>query len=173
MSGTAVTGKNGAHHAHVGPCAALPTVATCAAPPTVALCAALLTVALCAGGATPLSAQDEPVLTAHFEAPTTELEVGTHGTLLLVVDAAPSARQPLLVTPSSDGPAVEVVHGRLFRRDAEDGGTFPLRFRVPILAVSAGDAVVRARIDGYSCDEDRCQPVRAEASVALRVRPAS
>ena len=122
--------------------------------------------------ATPLRAQEAPALTAHFEAPPAELEVGVHGTLLLVVDAAPSARQPLLVTPSSDGPAVEVVHGRLFRRDAEDADVFPLRFRVPILAASAGDAVVRARVDGYSCDEERCQPVQAEASVALRVRPA-
>lgn len=132
------------------------------------LCAALALVST-TGHAGRLRAQDEPALSAHFEAPPAELAVGAHGTLLLVVDAAPGARQPLLVTPSSDGPAVEVVHGRLFRSDAEDPAAFPLRFRVPIHASGAGDAVVRARVDGYSCVEGRCLPVHAEASVALRV----
>lgn len=136
---------------------------------TVAVRAFLVHLAIAA--ATPALAQDEALLEARFEAPPVELAVGARETLVLVVDAAPSARWPLLVTPSSDGPAVEVVHGRLFRADAEEPSAFPLRFRVPVHAASAGDAVVRARVEGYACEGERCRPVEAEASVPLRVRP--
>jgi hypothetical protein len=122
----------------------------------------------------PALAQDAP-LRATFEAPPASLAVGAHATLVLVVTSDVSARQPFLVTPSSDGPAVEVVHGRLFRTDAEDPTAEPLRFRIPIVAAGPGDAVVRARIDGYACEGDVCEPVQAEAEVALRIvsRPAS
>lgn len=116
-----------------------------------------------------LAAQDE-LLSARFDAAPGELAVGSHATLVLLVDAAPSARQPLLVTPSSDGPAVEVVHGRLFRSDADDPDAMPLRFRIPIVAAGAGDAVVRVRVDGFACEGDRCEPASAVASVALRIR---
>lgn len=79
---------------------------------------------------------------------------------------------PLLVTPSAEGNAVEVVRGRLLRADAEDPAAHPLVLRIPLVARRAGTAVVRVRVRTFVCEEGRCEPVLAESSIAISVRPA-
>jgi len=80
----------------------------------------------------------------------------------------PPSDAPLLVTPSTEGTAVEVVRGRLLRSDAEDPDAERLRFRIPIVARSAGTSVLRVRVRGWVCSR-RCAPVSGEASLVLRV----
>ncbi len=78
---------------------------------------------------------------------------------------------PLLVTPRSEGTALEVVRGRLLRAEAEDPSSEVLEFRIPIVARSPGTSVVRVSAAGYAC-EARCRPVSAEASLVVQVAPA-
>ncbi len=78
---------------------------------------------------------------------------------------------PLLVTPSSEGTALEVVRGRLLRAEAQDPRAEVLEFQVPVVARGPGTAVVRVRAAGYAC-EARCRPVHAEASLIVHVAPA-
>ncbi len=80
--------------------------------------------------------------------------------------------EPLMLTPTSEGPAVEVVRGRLLRGDADDRSADELRFRIPIIARSPGTAVLRVQVDGHSCDaRARCRAVRGEAAAPVVVRP--
>ncbi len=113
-------------------------------------------------------AQSAP-LTVRIEAPA-ELHPGEHADVALLVHAEDAARGPLLVTPTVDGAAVEVVRGRLFRFDAEDPASDPLRFRVPVLARSVGTAVLSVRVDGHVCEGSRCAAVDAEATARIDVR---
>lgn len=78
---------------------------------------------------------------------------------------------PLLLTPASEGTALEVVRGRLLRADAIDPRAEVLEFRIPIVANAPGTAVVRVSAAGYTCAA-RCRLVRADASLAVRVGPA-
>lgn len=127
------------------------------------------------GAAQDSAARDEPIR-VRLETSRGSARVGETGEVIAIVDASNSAEGPLLLTPTSDGPAIEVVRGRLLRADAEDPRTTPLRFHVPFVARSPGDAVVRVRVDGWSCAalregaEVRCQVVRAEAAITLTVR---
>jgi hypothetical protein len=98
------------------------------------------------------------------------LAPGDHAEVVVEVYVEPSARGPLLVTPSVDGAAIQVVRGRLFRFDAEDPDANPLRFRVPIAAMSVGTAVLLVRVDGHACEGGHCEPVEAEARRAIEVR---
>lgn len=100
--------------------------------------------------------------------PPSELIEGDRTEVMAVVVVDPPNDIPLLVTPNSEGAAVEVVRGRLLRADAIDPEAEPLRFRIPIVARSAGTAVLRVRATGWVCDR-RCRPASGEASVALRV----
>lgn len=128
--------------------------------------------------ALPSRAQDVPPISVTIETERTTLGVGATGEVVAVVSFDERSSGPMLLTPTSDGPAITVVRGRLLRADAEDPRSAPpLRFHVPFVARTAGDAVLRVRVDGWSCvpvaegrDERRCQAVRAEASVALTVR---
>jgi hypothetical protein len=127
--------------------------------------------------ALPSRAQDEPPISVGIETERTTSSVGATGEVVAVVSFDERASGPLMLTPTSDGPAIVVVRGRLLRADAEDPRAQPLRFHVPYVARTAGDAVLRVRIDGWSCtpiaegrEERRCQAVRAEASVTLTVR---
>ncbi|MCA9605485.1 MAG: hypothetical protein KC619_07810, partial [Myxococcales bacterium] len=79
---------------------------------------------------------------------------------------------PVLVTPSSEGTAVEVVRGRLMRTDATDPAAAVLELRIPIVAREAGTAVLRVRVSGYAC-EARCRAVSAETSVVIQVASAA
>lgn len=121
------------------------------------------------------TAQDTPISIA-LSITSPMLRVGETGEVIAVVNSDASASGPLLITPTSDGPAIDVVRGRLLRADAEDPRSSPLRFRVPFIALTPGDALVRVRVDGWSCripdegGEERCHAVRAEGAIPLTVR---
>jgi hypothetical protein len=129
--------------------------------------AALVVLALLAIAAI-ARAQAAP-LTVEMQAPSV-LHPGDHAFVVALVHAEDAARGPLLVTPTVDGAAIEVVRGRLFRFDAEDPTSDPLRFRVPVLARSVGTAVLVVRVDGHACEGRRCTPVDAEATARIDVR---
>jgi hypothetical protein len=118
---------------------------------------------------TAVVAHAQAPLTIALEAPH-EMHPGDHAEVLAIVHAEDAARGPLLVTPSADGAAIEVVRGRLFRFDAEDPSADPLRFHVPVLARSVGTAVVSVRVDGHACRGARCTAVLAEATARIDVR---
>ncbi len=123
----------------------------------------------------PAAAQDAPIaITLSIASPT--LRVSETAEVIAVVTTSASASGPLLLTPTSDGPAIDVVRGRLLRADAEDPRASPLRFHVPLVALNPGDALVRVRVDGFSCripeggGDERCHAVRAEGAIPLTVR---
>lgn len=129
-----------------------------------------LAVAVLALGAGSLMAEAQgTALTVRIEAPR-EMHPGDHAEIVALVHAEDAARGPLLVTPTIDGAAVEVVRGRLFRFEADDPTSDPLRFRVPVLARSVGTAVLSVRVDGHACEGPRCTPVDAEATAQIDVR---
>ncbi len=105
--------------------------------------------------------------------PPAHLTVGDRRSVIVRVTIFPEGDRPVLLTPTSEGTAVEVVRGRLLRADAEDPSAPVLRFSIPILAATAGTSVLRVHVSGWACDE-RCRPVEADAEVILRVvrRPA-
>ena len=80
----------------------------------------------------------------------------------------PPGGRPVLVTPTSEGTAVEVVRGRLLRADADEVRPNVLRFRIPIVVRAAGTAVLRVRVLAYAC-ERRCRAVEGDSVVILRV----
>ncbi len=75
---------------------------------------------------------------------------------------------PVLVTPTSEGTAIEVVRGRLMRSDAADPDAAVLELRIPVVARQAGTAVLRVSVSGYACD-GRCRAVTAQTSVVIQV----
>ncbi len=107
-------------------------------------------------------------LTVEIEAPEDVREGERAQVIARVRGAGP---HPLLITPRSEGTAIEVVRGRLLRAEARDPDAEVLEFRLPIVARGAGDAVLRVRAQGYVC-EARCRATVAEASAVLRVRAA-
>jgi hypothetical protein len=116
-----------------------------------------------------LASAQSPALTVRIEAPPA-MHPGDHADVVVLVHAEDLARGPLLVTPSVDGAAVEVLRGRLFRFEADDPDADPLRFRVPVLARSIGTAVLSVRADGHACEGARCEAVEAEATARIDVR---
>lgn len=114
----------------------------------------------------------EPLpIVVHLDAPA-HLAVGDRAEVIARVRLGHDAGTPLLVTPSSEGPAIEVVRGRLTRADGEqDPDLRELRFRIPLIARTPGTAVVRVRVDGYACRDGRCRAVVVEESLALDVTP--
>lgn len=113
------------------------------------------------------SAQAPAGITLTLEPPSSLVE-GDGAEVLVVARISPPNDLPLLVTPRSEGSAVSVVRGRLLRADAASPESAELRFRVPIVAHSAGTSVLRVRAAGWICD-DRCRSAIAEESVVLRV----
>jgi hypothetical protein len=87
--------------------------------------------------------------------------------VLVELDVAMAA--PLLLTPSVEGFAVEVVRGRLLRSDAKPVDASHLRFDIPVVARSEGTAIFRVELSTYVC-EPRCRLVTASGSRVLRVR---
>lgn len=104
-------------------------------------------------------------LSVQLDAPPS-LQAGDRAEVVARVSGA--GPHPLLLTPRSEGTAIEVVRGRLMRADARDSRAGILQFRIPIVARSAGTAVLRVVVAGYAC-ADRCRLVRAESSSVLRV----
>lgn len=125
----------------------------------------LLGLVVGAGGA---RAQESPI-TIELVAPET-LRAGDRAEIVARIRGA--GPHPLLVTPRSEGTALEVVRGRLLRSDAVDPTAEVLELRIPVVAHLAGTAVVRVSVAGYAC-EARCRPVRAETSLVVRVDAAA
>ena len=125
----------------------------------------LLGVLLSGGGA---AGQSPPPPPLELVAPA-ELRTGDRTGITALVRLP--GDEPFLLTPHSEGTAVEVVRGRLMRGDADDPRAHPLRLRIPIVARHAGDSLVRVRLTGFACAE-RCEPVRAEAELRLQVSAA-
>ncbi|MCU0677763.1 MAG: hypothetical protein MUE69_33920 [Myxococcota bacterium] len=101
-----------------------------------------------------------------FEPPE-RVVVGDRARLVLVVDVATDV--PVLVTPTHEGSAIEVVRGRLARADAVEPNARPLRFPIPIVARERGTGVVRATVTSFVCEGEVCDAVEEEARVAIRV----
>lgn len=113
----------------------------------------------------------EPASALRLEEPPTLVE-GQRATVIAVVDVSPEL--PLLLTPSSEGTALDVIRGRLLRGDALDSDARPLRFAIPVVARGPGAAILRVHLSTFRCgDDDECVPVEAEASLTLRIRPAA
>jgi hypothetical protein len=104
-------------------------------------------------------------------APERLLRAGSHTAIEVIVQLPEANDAPLLLTPSVEGEAVEVVRGRLMRPDAKplEGDPTRLRFEVPVLAKSEGVAILRVDVTTYVC-ERKCQRVVLRASQVLRVR---
>lgn len=113
------------------------------------------------------SALGQGALAVELRAPDAIRE-GDRAQITAVVRGA--GAHPLLVTPRSEGTALEVVRGRLLRAEAEDPSSDVLEFRIPIVARSPGTSVVRVSAAGYAC-EARCRPVSAEAALVVQVAP--
>jgi hypothetical protein len=100
------------------------------------------------------------------------LVAGDRATIVAKVRLSPrdeSGELPLLVTPASEGTAIEVVRGRLIRPDAEDPTAAELRFPVPIVARNPGTSVLRVHVLAYACAGGRCRAVTGETSAIVRV----
>lgn len=104
-------------------------------------------------------------------APERMLRAGTHATIEVVVHMPEGNDSPLMLTPSVEGEAVEVVRGRLTRPDAKpvEGDSTRLRFEVPVRARSEGTAILRVDVMTYVC-ERKCERVLLRASEVVRVR---
>ena len=129
-----------------------------------------MTVATCAvalGWAAQPARAAAPAVQIELTAPD-RLTEGDRARVVAEVTLPEGNDRPVLLTPSSEGTAIEVVRGRLLRADAEDPDARPLRFRIPIVARGPGTAVLRVEVLGHHCDR-RCRPLRAESQLVLRV----
>lgn len=117
-------------------------------------------------------AQDAPAFEISIEPPA-RVTLGDRAEIVVQVIDRSSAVLPFLVTPASEGPAIEIVRGRFTRADAAEGDPEDnvLRFEVPFVARSVGTSVVRVRVDGFECEGDRCRAVQVESSRAIEIRP--
>jgi len=108
--------------------------------------------------------------------PTLEIEVATTlapgpGQLEVVLALGDGAAQPLLLTVTSEGAAIQVVRGRFLGADGRDEHTqhgARLRFVVPIIVRAQGSAIVRAELLTYRC-MDGCRALRATSRRTLEV----
>lgn len=117
---------------------------------------------------TRVSAAAEPSLELAIADPGV-LRVGERRSIELTVRVTPDSGAPLVITPVSEGTAVEVVRGRLFRSDAADPEADELRLQVPVAVRAEGTSVLRVNALGYICTP-RCRAVRASTSAVLSVR---
>jgi hypothetical protein len=123
----------------------------------------LIALASCWIAATALAAPTESLSIAAQP----ELRVGQVAGVDVLVSLVDS-RQPLMLTLTVEGEAVEVLRGRLLRDDAILESDGSLRFRVPLLARKAGSALLRAEIVTYRCRRV-CDPLLLADSSMLKV----
>lgn len=119
------------------------------------------------------TAQSTPTSAPHIavHAPA-RLTQGDRAEILVeVVGVSVGAELPLVLTPTSEGTALEVVRGRLFRAEGERLENETLRFRVPVIAKEAGTAVFRAQVRTFACTQ-RCAPVTLAGTALMNVEPA-
>src|SRR5262245_16646585 len=79
------------------------------------------------------------------------LRAGEVGVIGVRVRLTGGVMLPLLLTPSVEGQALEVVRGRLLRGDAVVLGPDALRFEVPVVARVAGTALLRIELATFQC----------------------
>jgi hypothetical protein len=96
------------------------------------------------------------------------LSAGDRATITASLFIPGGREAPVLLTPTVEGTAVEVVRGRLTRADAEHAAD-GLRFAIPIAAHMEGIAVLRVRAQTFACTPG-CHAAEAEARLTLRVR---
>jgi hypothetical protein len=99
-----------------------------------------------------------------------ELRVGEHAHVDLLVELPAEAAEPLLLTPYREGEALEVVKGRLLRSDARDPSAQPLRFELPVVARTPGTGLIGVRLLAYLCTP-RCRAVEVETRAKVVVLP--
>lgn len=103
------------------------------------------------------------------------LTLGDRAEIIAHVELSSEGGRPLLVTPTHEGTAIEVVRGRLTRGDAaietETGSRTRLRFRIPVVARTVGTGVLRVRVDGFRCRASHCEALQIEESLVIEVRP--
>ena len=117
----------------------------------------------------------EAAVDVSLEAPSATVHVGDPIEIVAHVTLRGGARGPWMLAPTSDGPAVEVVRGRLLSIDAdvlEPGeDRVEARLRIPVLARATGTTVLRARVEAYGCRDGRCRPIDGEGSLVLEIEP--
>ena len=101
-------------------------------------------------------------------APQQNLRAGSHAMVEVIVLLPAGSDAPLLVTPSVEGDALEVVRGRLARPDAKVLPPDRLRFEVPVRARSEGTAILRVEVMTYVCART-CERVVLRGSQVVRV----
>jgi hypothetical protein len=99
------------------------------------------------------------------------LHVGDHVSLVLTLSLPEGQKGPILLTPRSQGDALEVVRGRLLHADARDPEIAPLVFDVPAIARAPGQAVVHVRALVYRCTDGTCEPLTLETRKTVLVLP--
>lgn len=100
--------------------------------------------------------------------PPSSLRAGERATAVALIDLPTDV--PVILTPRVNGTALDIVRGRLLRSDALDPDARPLRFRVPLVARSAGTAILRVHVASFRCEGDECEPIEEEASATLRIQ---
>ncbi len=111
------------------------------------------------------------VVEVELEVPASSVQVGDHLEVIAHVRMRSGARGPWMLAPTSDGPALEVVRGRLLSIDADafDPDTGEASLRIPVVARAAGMTVLRARVTAYGCEDGRCRAIAGEGSVVVEV----
>ena len=92
-----------------------------------------------------------------------------HTSIPVIVTLPDGGEHPLLLTPSIEGSALELVRGRLMRADAKRVDAQHLRFELPVVAKSEGTAILRVEVMTYVCSPG-CRRVSASGSRVLRIR---
>ena len=138
-----------------------------------ALLAALIAPSIGAGQSAPEPIAPEAAVEISLEAPSAAVHVGDPLEILAHVTLRGGARGPWMLAPTSDGPALEVVRGRLLSIDAdvvpgEDGRTLAT-LRIPVLPRAAGTTVLRARVSAYACEQGRCRTIDGEGALVVEV----
>lgn len=128
------------------------------------------TIALAAGAAAAQGQRGDGIA-IELRAPE-RIVVQDRAEIVALVRTSAGLARPLLLTPSTEGSAVEIVRGRFTRADATPTADGALRFRIPFVARAAGTALVRVRADAFVCEDGRCRPVRVEATLTLQIQPA-
>jgi hypothetical protein len=115
-----------------------------------------------------VAAESTPALRVEIQGDSS-LPRGSHVSVPILVELARPDSAPLLLTPSIEGGAIELLRGRLLAADAKRLDPTHLRFELPVFARSEGTAILRIELSAYVCSE-RCRRVSASDSRVLIVR---
>lgn len=102
--------------------------------------------------------------------PHASMHVGDRASLVVRLDLPADAAEPVLLTTSSEGTALEVVRGRFVRFDAADPKAPSLRFEVPMVARAPGTAIFRVHALFYRC-EKTCIAVEQDVQALIEIAP--